>query len=67
VVPWPNEILTSTEYDSDLISSYYEAYLNRPADPGGITTFVSLYNHGANDEVVQEVILDSTEFYLRFQ
>jgi hypothetical protein len=62
-----DEILTSTEYDSDLISSYYVAYLNRPADPGGITTFVSLYGHGANDEAVQEVILDSTEFSLRFQ
>jgi Bacterial Ig-like domain (group 3)/Domain of unknown function (DUF4214) len=62
-----DEILTSTEYHSDLISSYYEMYLTRPADPGGMATFLALFNHGANDEVVQELILDSPEFYLRSQ
>src|SRR5262249_4498974 len=35
-------VLTSPEYKTDLIQSYYQKYLRRPADQAGLTTFVAL-------------------------
>ncbi len=57
------ELLSSTEYRSDLINSYYEAYLGRPADSSGIATFVGLFAHGASNNAVQADLLSSEEFY----
>jgi diacylglycerol kinase len=59
-VAW--EILSSTEYRSDLISSYYVAYIQRAPDPGGLATFLAGLASGAGDEAVQAGILGSTEF-----
>ena len=57
------ELLTSTEYRSDLIASYYQAYLDRPADRGGISTFLGQLARGASNDAVQAALLGSAEFY----
>jgi hypothetical protein len=57
------EMLTSTEYRSDLIGSYYQAYLGRPADVGAISTFLGQFAQGAGNDAVQAAILGSAEFY----
>jgi Domain of unknown function (DUF4214)/Bacterial Ig-like domain (group 3) len=57
------ELLTSTEYRSDLIASYYQTYLDRPADGGGISTFLGQFAQGASNDAVQAALLSSAEFY----
>jgi trimeric autotransporter adhesin len=56
------ELLTSTEYRGDLISSYYQQYLGRPADARGLATFLNLFSQGASEENVQAAIMGSAEF-----
>jgi hypothetical protein len=57
------ELLTSTEYRSDLIGSYYQAYLGRPADVGAISTLLGQFAQGASTDAVQAALLGSAEFY----
>jgi hypothetical protein len=57
------ELLTSAEYRGDLIESYYQAYLGRPADGGGISTLLALFAQGASNDAVQAALLSSGEFY----
>ena len=57
------ELLTSTEYRSDLIALYYQTYLDRPADGGGISTFLGQFAQGASNDAVQAALLSSAEFY----
>ena len=56
------ELLTSTEYRQDLITSCYQQYLGRPADAGGLATFLDLFGQGASAENIQAAILGSAEF-----
>lgn len=57
-------IMSSQEYLSDLVTSYYQAYLGRQPDPAGLSTFVSQLAGGASDESVVAQILGSQEFYV---
>jgi hypothetical protein len=41
----------------------YEVFLGRPADPGGLATWVDLLDAGGSDQSVVEGIMDSPEFY----
>jgi hypothetical protein len=56
------DIASSSEYRADLLSSYYEQYLGRAADPGALVWLGDL-EHGASDQSVQAGILGSAEFY----
>jgi hypothetical protein len=56
-------LISSTEYRSDLIDSYDEAYLGQPADGGGISTFLAQFALGATNNEIQASFLASGEFY----
>jgi hypothetical protein len=47
----------------DLVESWYQIYLRRPADPGGLRTQVDRLRRGAAPEEVQGAILGSDEYY----
>jgi uncharacterized delta-60 repeat protein len=40
-------ILTSVEYDTDLVGGYYVRFLRRPADQAGLNNYVNLLQHGS--------------------
>ncbi|HWB10108.1 MAG TPA: DUF4214 domain-containing protein [Pirellulales bacterium] len=55
-------VFTSEEYHRDLVESWFERYLDRPADPMGLADFTSELNAGTPDEHVVAVILASDEY-----
>jgi hypothetical protein len=54
--------LSSDEYRTDLIQSYYQRFLNRAADPGGLKTFIGALQSGVSDEQVITAIVGSREY-----
>jgi len=56
-------IMSSSEYLTDLVSGYYESYLGRAPDSGGLATFMGQLSSGATDEQVIAAIVGSQEFY----
>ncbi len=59
------KILSSTEYYSDLVDSYFEQFLQRSDDPGGLATFLNQLLSGVTDQEVIAAILGSQEFYAK--
>lgn len=57
------DVLSGNEYHQDLVQSWYEKYLGRPADPSGLSLYTNLLNNGWTDETVEQAILSSQEFY----
>lgn len=55
--------LTSHEYRTDLVQNDYLTYLNRAADPGGLTTWVNALNAAFTDQELLATILGSPEGY----
>ena len=53
----------SAEYDTDLVESYYQKFLNRPADPGGLSDWVGAMESGFTAQDVMAGILGSQESY----
>jgi hypothetical protein len=56
-------ILGSAEYQTDLVNFFYEQFLNRAADPGGLAGFVGVLQKGGTDQAVIDAILTSSEFF----
>jgi hypothetical protein len=56
------EILSSPEYQQELVQNLYKAHLHRAADSGGLATFSGALQGGASDEAVIAALLGSTEF-----
>ena len=55
-------VLSSSEYESDLVGSYFQSYLGRTATSLELPSYVSLLG-SSNDQSVQEAILGSSEFF----
>ena len=55
--------LTSQEYRTNLVEAYYMTFLQRQADPGGLTTWVEGLNAGSTDQQVLAGIFGSSEGY----
>jgi hypothetical protein len=55
-------IFASTEFRHDLVQSYYQRFLNRTADTGGLNAFTNALNKGARDEDVIAGIVSSQEY-----
>ena len=53
--------LTSPEYRTNLVQSYFITYLGRPTDSGGLAAFLGQLNAGVRDQVVLAEILGSPE------
>jgi autotransporter-associated beta strand protein len=56
------KIFATTEYQQDLVESYYQSYLDRSADPGGLNASVAALKNGVSDEMLIAVIVSSPEF-----
>ncbi len=54
---------SSQEYRTDLVQADYMTFLLRPADSGGLATFVDALNAGATDQEVLAAIFGSSEGY----
>jgi autotransporter-associated beta strand protein len=55
-------IFATTEYRQDLVESYYQTYLHRAADTGGLNASVAALANGVTDEMLIAVIVSSPEF-----
>ncbi len=58
--------LTSLEYQTKLVTSYYGQFLQRAPDPVGLTGWINALKKGTTDEQVITGFLASTEFWDRF-
>ncbi len=61
------EVLTSTEYRSDLVKSYYEQFLNRSPDAAGLSMWTDQLAKGSLDQLVIAKIIGSQEYQSRIQ
>jgi hypothetical protein len=57
--------LTSAENRTDLVAGYYQRYLGRTPDAGGLQTWLGAFAAGATQEDVVAAILGSAEYHLR--
>jgi len=55
--------MSSAEYQTDLVTGFYQFFLNRPPDSGGLKLFGGQLASGATDEQVVAAIAGSAEFY----
>jgi hypothetical protein len=56
-------LLRSGEFGEVLVNSFYNQYLEREADPGGLVGFGPLIDGGTSWEHVQSLLLGSDEFF----
>ena len=60
-------LLSSAEYESNLLQGMYWRYLDRAGDPGGVTYALGLLARGASDEDVAVNLIASGEYFNRAQ
>src|SRR5262249_15711658 len=53
----------SPEYLTNVVEGYYRAYLQRDADPTGLSSWLSLLGAGGTLEQVQAGIIGSPEYF----
>lgn len=58
-------VVRSLEGEQDAVGSYYESYLARPADPGGLSYWTGMLQQDNNNALIQAGILGSEEYFLR--
>jgi uncharacterized protein GlcG (DUF336 family) len=56
------QIVTSLEYEQDLVAGFYQQFLHRNADPGGLNGYVSLLQLGERDDIIVASLLSSEEY-----
>jgi hypothetical protein len=56
-------ILSSPEYRTDRVASFYQAILGRAPDPSGLALASAELAAGASDEVVEADLFGSTEYF----
>src|SRR5262249_37894657 len=59
------DILNSQESRTDEVGSYYQQFLGRTADAGGLAAFVADLQNGATNEQVVALIVASQEYFQR--
>ncbi len=56
------DILSTAEYQSDLVQNDYQTYLNRNADPTSLNSFVTYLTQGGSNDAVVAALLGSQEY-----
>ena len=64
-LPMVQALLTSPEYFTSLVQSYYQKFLRRAATPAEITNWLAVLQQGGNSDQVMLGILTSDEYYNR--
>ncbi len=59
------KVLVSVEADSVLVNAFYQTYLRRAADAGGLNNFVSQLQKGVRDEAVIAQLVASDEYFAK--
>jgi len=59
------DVLSSTEYGTDLVKGFYVAYLRRQADSAGLAAFLGAFQSGVTDQQIIADIVGSGEYYNR--
>ena len=54
--------IVSTEYYSDVIKAYYEKYLDRAADSGGLAYWLAKLQSGVTEQVIISDFTSSAEY-----
>ncbi len=57
------ELIQSTEFRTDEIQNLYEQILNRPADPGALTSWLAYMNAGGTKLSLETQLLGSQEYF----
>ncbi|HLJ98149.1 MAG TPA: DUF4214 domain-containing protein, partial [Gemmataceae bacterium] len=55
-------VFTSVEFEQNLIGTFYQRYLHRSPDSGGLNAFVGFLHQGTRDEEVIAAIIGSAEY-----
>jgi hypothetical protein len=58
-------VFGSTEFQRDLVLSFYQRFLHRAADSAGLNAFVNLLQQGMRDEQVTLVFAAADEYFVR--
>jgi hypothetical protein len=56
-------VFSSLEYDQNIVQGYFQSFLHRQADSGGLTSFAAGLQQGGLDQDVIAAILSSQEYY----
>ena len=59
-------IFSSSEHRQNLVQSYYQTFLRRPAHPGGLATFIGALRGVSGEEVIAAIV-GSQEYFQRAQ
>jgi hypothetical protein len=60
-----NTLMHSTEHYTHVINGYYETYLGRAVDQGGLAAWLNLLQNGGSLDQVLEAIVSSPEYFAR--
>jgi hypothetical protein len=58
-----NSFLHGDEYANRLVTEWYESYLHRAPDPGGLDSFRGLLQTGQSETYIRALLLTSPEYY----
>jgi PKD repeat protein len=56
-------ILSSSEYQSDVVQNWYNLLLHRPADPAGLNGFSTFLEQGGTDQQLAALLAGSGEYF----
>ena len=56
-------VVLSREHLQTTVNGYYQHYLNRNADAGGVNFWVTQLQRGARDEDIVSLIIGSDEYF----
>jgi hypothetical protein len=57
------EFVDSAEYSTRLVAQWFQQYLHRAPDAGGLAGFVSALESGVNEDTIRATILASPEYF----
>jgi hypothetical protein len=57
--------LYTTEFKTDVVNAYYQQFLRRSSDPGGVNYWVGQLQHGVTDEALISLLVSSPEYFYK--
>ena len=57
--------LFTTEFKTDVVNAYYQQFLGRSSDAGGVAYWVGQLQHGVTDEALISLLVSSPEYFYK--